>query len=171
MQRIQLVLPSSEQRKQIAEYKRKVMKNENTVGCGRLRKLETDEWIAFCKNVREGISLPENYVPATQFLAIRTSDNKLVGLIQIRHKLNPFLLEYCGHIGYNVTPEERGNGYATEMLALALKHCKKLGLGRVMVSCADYNKASARVIQKNGGVFDSETEYNGTILHRYWIDV
>jgi len=171
MQRLKLVLPGTQWRAQIADYKRKVVETDDTVGCGRLRKLEVDEWIAFCRDLRAGRNLPEAYVPATQYLAVRIKDNKLVGLIQIRHTLNAFLLEYCGHIGYSVAPEERGKGYATEMLGLALKKCKTLGIGKVMVSCAEHNTASARVIQKNGGVFENEVEYGGTVLQKYWFEV
>ena len=52
-------------------------------------------------------TLPEGMVLATQFLCIRKSDNRLVGMIQVRHYLNDFLRTFGGHIGYSVRPSER----------------------------------------------------------------
>lgn len=70
-------------------------------------------------------------------------------------------------------PTERRRGYATEMLSLALEHCADLGIGRVLVTCDKSNIASARVIQKNGGLLENEvaTSELAEVLQRYWIEV
>ena len=40
-----------------------------------------------------------------QYLVFRVKDNKLIGLLNIRHSLrNKQLQKYAGHIGYNVAP-------------------------------------------------------------------
>lgn len=92
-------------------------------------------------------------------------------MIQIRLALNDYLLQTGGHIGYSVYPDERGKGYATEMLALALKLCPELGLGRVLVTCDAANIASAKVIQANGGVLENEVAHDSIITQRYWISL
>ena len=42
------------------------------------------------------------------------------GRLAIRHRLTPLLLEAGGHIGYDVRPSARRQGYATAMLRAAL---------------------------------------------------
>ena len=42
-----------------------------------------------------------------------TLDNKIVGMIDLRHHINhPILSVWGGHIGYSVRPTERRKGYA-----------------------------------------------------------
>ncbi len=101
--------------------------------------------------------------------AIRKSDNKLIGTINIRYPYEGYVRRY-GHIGYGVRPSERGKGYATAMLRLALARCKVLGLDKVLLTCDRNNIASARTILRCGGVFECEApEQDGERLHRYWI--
>lgn len=78
-----------------------------------------------------------------------------------------------GHISYDVRPCERGKGYATEMLRLGLDKARALGLPRVELVCRKENAASARVIQKCGGVLESEflSATSGRIGQRYWIEL
>ena len=75
----------------------------------------------------------------------------MVGAVNIRHKLNEYLLQYGGHIGDGIRPGERGKGYATRMIGLALEECKKLGIRKVLMVCDKENIGSAKSILKNGG--------------------
>ena len=84
-----------------------------------------------CKYYEDPETVPSHLVPATQFLFVRKSDNKLVGMIQIRHRFNDFLEKYAGHIGYSVRPSERRKGYAKEMLKTALPFCREIGIDKV----------------------------------------
>ena len=90
-------------------------------------------------------------------------------MIDIRHRLNEYLLQFGGNIGYSVRPSQRRKGYATEMLALALEECRKLGLNRALVTCDKTNIGSAKTIQKNGGVLENEVLEGDRITQRYWI--
>lgn len=40
---------------------------------------------------------------------------KLIGMINIRHKLNEYLFEFGGHIGYSVRKSERRKIYSQIM--------------------------------------------------------
>lgn len=112
----------------------------------------------------------ERHVPATTYFTV--ADNRIVGTLQIRHKLNDFLIGYGGHIGYGVRPSERRKGYAGEMLAQALDICRELGIAKVLVTCDYDNIGSARTIIKNGGILENEVpQKDGTILQRYWINL
>ncbi len=96
----------------------------------------------------------------------------LLGMSDLRHRLTPALEDRGGHIGYNVRPSERGKGYGTKLLALTLEKAKEQGLGRVLVTCHPDNVASARIIEKNGGLLASEgiCKLDGEPVRRYWIE-
>ena len=112
-------------------------------------------------------------MPMTQYIYLRETDNKIVGVMQIRHNCNTFLAQYGGHIGYSVCPSERRKGYATQMLRLALPKCKELGIDRVLICCAQGNEGSRRVILHNGGKYESTVHdpERDQDLERYWIDL
>ena len=115
-------------------------------------------------------ALPD-MVPATQFMFVRKSDNRLLGMIDVRHYFNEYLEKYAGHIGYSVRPSERRKGYAKQMLKAVLLFCKKIGLGRILVCCIDGNVASEKTILANGGVYEytvNEPARNRA-LKRFWI--
>ncbi|MDO4777360.1 MAG: GNAT family N-acetyltransferase [Cardiobacteriaceae bacterium] len=103
------------------------------------------------------------------FIAWDDSAQRLRGIIQIRHTLNDFLREYGGHIGYSVHPDDWGKGHATHMLALALQHCDTLGIRDILITCDPDNIASARVIEKNGGIYDKTVTVAGRPVKHYWI--
>ena len=88
-------------------------------------------------------------------------------------RLTDALKREGGHIGYGIRPKERGKGYGTILLSKTLEKAKDLGLERVLLTCDKSNIASARVIIKNEGKFDSEEflEEKGAYFQRYWIDV
>lgn len=94
------------------------------------------------------------------------ADEEVVGFLALRHTLTAWLLEEGGHIGYAVRPSLRGQGHATRALALAVRRAAELGLERVLLTCDEPNVASARTIERNGGVY--EDTRNGK--RRYWID-
>src|SRR4051794_6201831 len=91
---------------------------------------------------------------------------EVVGFLAVRHSLTAWLLEEGGHIGYSVRPSRREQGHATRALALAVRRSAELGLDRVLLTCDGGNLASARTIERNGGVY--EDTRNGK--RRYWIE-
>lgn len=94
----------------------------------------------------------------------------MVGVAHLRHSLTPALAYEGGHIGYSIRPTRRRQGLATLLLQMVLGRAKGMG-EQVLVTCDKSNVASARVIEKNGGVFDSEVprkDGNG-VTRRYWI--
>lgn len=120
---------------------------------------------------RRTVKRSDGIVPSTVYLAKRISDDEIVGIIDVRHSLNDYLQKFGGHLGYSVRPQYRRQGYATEMLGLALDKCRSLGLSKVLVTCDKTNIASASVIKANGGVLENELEESGIIKQRYWIQL
>ena len=118
----------------MAQFKKEVLlydKNhaDQFAGCMGLRDCGTEkEWINLC-NLRKRAETCEQArttVPSTTYFAIRESDNRLVGVIDLRHHIDhPILGTWGGHCGYSVRPSERGKGYAKEMLRLNIQNAKK----------------------------------------------
>jgi predicted acetyltransferase len=99
-------------------------------------------------------------------------DGEVIGFLSFRHRLNDWLSEAGGHIGYAVRASRRRQGYASAALALALDRARKIGLDRVFVTCDDDNMASARTIEKAGGVLQDVSDQSArghALLRRYWI--
>jgi predicted acetyltransferase len=96
-------------------------------------------------------------------------DGTYLGAIALRHTLNDFLLRARGHIGYGIRPSARGRGLATWALRSVLVRAPALGLRKVLVTCGDSNLASARVIEKAGGVLEDVRDTELGLTRRYWI--
>ncbi|WP_258939758.1 GNAT family N-acetyltransferase [Actinomadura luteofluorescens] len=104
-------------------------------------------------------------VPSTTFWYV--SGEHYVGTLIVRHRLTPELAEVGGHIGYHVVFPWRRRGHATRMLAAGLAESRRLGLERVLLTCAVDNEPSRRVILANGGVHDGRARGED----RFWIDL
>lgn len=107
-----------------------------------------------------GLDLKEGYVSDTVY--ILESDGLYVGVFKLRHRLNDFLREGPGHIGYGIAPAYRGRGYATNGLALAIATAKAvIPEDEIYLSVFKSNPASLRVQMKNGAYIhhESDTEY------------
>ncbi|MCG7346008.1 GNAT family N-acetyltransferase [Sporosarcina sp. ACRSL] len=108
-------------------------------------------------------------MPNTNYFLV-DDDERIIGMVNIRHGLNDYLRMVDGHIGYSIRPSEQRKGYATYLLSEALKVTDQLGIRSVLVTCNEDNIGSAAVILKNGGVEDeSFTEPHGNIVRRFWI--
>ena len=125
-----------------------------------------EEWLKNNQDHEMGINLPEGWVPDIQLVAF-SIDGQAVGFLNIRLRLNDYLLEEGGHIGYSIRPSERGKGYAKEALRQGLQVAKEKNIKKALVTCSTGNPASRAVIVSNGGVF--EDVRNG--VERYWIDL
>ncbi len=126
------------------------------------------------KNLKDGVNLPKGYVAATYLWLV--DDDGFIGEISIRHALTDALMRFGGNIGYAVRYSRWNCGFATSMLAMTLEYARDtVGLSRALVTCNDENIASARVIEKNGGVLQDKIE--NTIggkritTRRYWIEL
>ena len=128
-----------------------------------------DKYLEKLANEEKGIGLKEGYVPATTLWLV--NNEKFIGRVSIRHKLNDALMEYGGHIGYAIRPSERNKGYGTKILELALPLAKKLGISKALITCDDDNPGSIKIIEKNGGVLENTSvSPEGKLKRRYWIE-
>ena len=126
------------------------------------------QYLHVLRDYAAGSNLPSGFVPTSFLFAFLGS--RIVGRVAIRHRLNEFLKQEGGHIGYVVVPEFRRRGYATEMLRWAIEFGRtELGLNRILVTCDDDNIASIKTIEKNGGVLENVVTREGTAIRRYRI--
>ena len=95
----------------------------------------------------------------------------VLGAIALRHSLNDFLLRVGGHIGYGIRPTARRRGLATWAVRQVLPAAGALGLDRVLITCAEDNPASARVIERVGGALEDVRDTAAGRVRRYWVPV
>ncbi len=132
-----------------------------------------EQWLNEIEIYTNKETLPEGKVISDVFFSVRKSDNKLIGIISIRHELNDYLYNYGGHIGYSILPSERRKGYAYKQLLLGLKYCESIHINRVLITCLDYNIGSSKTIEKAGGKLENIVinEKEGKTYKRYWISL
>lgn len=117
----------------------------------------------------KGINIPESFVSHSTYWMIN-DDNRILGVVNIRHKLTDSLKRVGGHIGYGIRPSERRKGYASKILELALIESKKIGIESVMVTCDQDNIGSIKTILKNHGEFFEDDYVEGKRINKYWIN-
>ena len=119
----------------------------------------------------EQAKLQEGRVDEAVFLAFDDNDY-LIGISDIRLGTNDFIQTFAGQIGYSVRPSQRRKGYASEILKLTLIEATKCGLSKILITCNEPNIASAKVIEKNGGVLEKIIPHPGfPNVKRYRINI
>ena len=104
-----LIIPTMMYEKEIQAFRQEFVVHGGSMdGCLSLRKTENiADWLKQLEDLSSADTCPEGFVPQTQFIYLRENDNKVVGVIQIRHYLNEYLAKFGGHIGYSVCHSER----------------------------------------------------------------
>lgn len=131
-----------------------------------------DQYVIHLERFAQGDHAPFSTVPFTTFWLFDATRGRILGSSQIRHKLTPELEHEGGHIGYSIRPSERGKGMGALLCALTLDEARRLlDIDRILITCDTANRASAMIIEKNGGVLINEVVSNrtGNRVSRYWI--
>lgn len=126
-------------------------------------------WLKKEKQNHLGIHLTDGFVPGTTYYYVL--GNKLIGMINIRHCLNEYLLQQGGHIGYSVVPSMRRLGHAANMLKKAIEICKQWDIYPILITCDKDNLASRKTIERCGGKLENEyyNEKTKETILRFWI--
>jgi predicted acetyltransferase len=108
-------------------------------------------------------------VPHSYFWLIDGDD--YIGRLILRHEVNEHLLQMGGHIGYDIRPSRRRQGYGKLILKYGLDRAKALGLERVLLTCDEDNFGSRRIIESHGGMLENiiEVEQWPAKVCRYWV--
>ncbi len=120
----------------------------------------------------QGINLSPDIPPQQTYFLVKNGFT-LLGEFRFRPSVKPPYEAYNGHIGYNVRPQYRGQGYGTHALALLLDEARRRGLLGLQIPIEGDNPASVRIVKKNGGILEKQVTdpKTGTITSCYWIDL
>lgn len=176
MDRLRLVVPDISRKDDAISYIQEFLDYGSEInGVGSLdRYLDDYEGWLEKLEVDRTMEPNENRVPADTYFLVRESDDRIIGMINIRHCLNENLRLIGGHIGYSVRPTERRKGYNKVNLYLGLLRCQELGINEVLMDCDADNLGSARTMQALGGRLVREwyePNIYKTVLQDYVIDV
>ncbi|MGC4019779.1 MAG: GNAT family N-acetyltransferase [Muricomes sp.] len=174
MEEIRLIKPSLEYGEDIMQFRKEIIEAEDSdsfAGCGSLKQCsKIEEWLRILAEMENISTCPAGGVTSNTYIAVRTSDNKIVGIIDLRHHIDhPILGLWGGHMGYSIRPSERNKGYAKEMLRQNLQNCRDRCMDKIMITCNRNNTASEKIIIANGGIFEKEIVVDGRYIKRYWI--
>ena len=174
-----LEVPSLKRKQEALEYIKELMQYNSAInGTGGLDRF-VDNYEAWLEKLEQDyIRVPsEDGVPRRTYFLIRNSDDRIIGMINIRLALNEDLRSLGGNIGYSIRPTERRKGYNKINLYLGLKACQQYGIKEVLMDCDKNNLGSAKTIQALGGRMIREgynEEYNeeyNEYIQAYIIDV
>lgn len=157
-----LKMPTEKDLPEVAKFKQEFFAAGERIinGGALLDRLELLDWLDLVHRNNKPETVPENWVVSSTFLAKRESDERIVGIIDLRHSLDTeFLADYGGHIGYAVRPSERRKGYAKEMLTQVIDYACEIGIKELKLGCCAENLASIGVIRACGGFLREEKPY------------
>ncbi|KHD37052.1 acetyltransferase [Clostridium acetobutylicum] len=172
MEEIILVFPKEELEVRAMEFKKEFFDCGERIINGSFKlDYEDDyaEWLKIIRNNLKKETVNPKWVVSTTFFAVRKSDNKIIGIVNLRHYLNDFY-KNSGHIGYSVRPSERRKGYASEILRQILEYAREKGLTEVCVVCKKENEASRKTILKNGGILSRTFKDEGEEHEAFYIN-
>jgi len=173
MSTIELQIPTIHHKAEAERFKDEFFEAQEKVinGSALLDQMAYEPWLISTTNNRQKTTVKRGWAVSDTFFATTKSDNRIIGIIDIRHSLtNDALKNYFGHIGYAVRPSERKKGYATKILKKGLEHAKTLHIEKVMLGCYSDNVASIRTIERCSGKLTETKPYtDGKPLNIYWI--
>ena len=168
---IKLKRPIKENEAEALAFKQEFIDNgEQTInGSELLDQMDSyDEWLKSVSDNTSQETVNPSWVVTDTYFAFDEND-RLVGVIDLRHELNDFLKDF-GNSGYSVRPSERRKGYATEMLRLIIERAAEIGLGKLQLSVERTNEPSVKTILKNGGKYERSFTFEGEDADVYIID-
>lgn len=170
---IELIEVSKEYEEQAMVYRQEFIDYDEKLINGSSGLIEYDnydEWLdkVATEKVKECSSTDTS---ATTYFTYRKRDNKIIGSVKLRHHLTEELEKDGGNIGYGICPSERGKGYGSLQLSLALEKARAMNMSKIMITCNKDNRGSALVAIHNGGVLSGEgfDEDEAKVTEIYWI--
>lgn len=123
------------------------------------------KWLEWCEDDRATGSNLSTRVPCTLYFLIE-GEREIIGGIEINHEST-----HRGHLHAGIVPWNRGKGYGTVMLELALEKCREMGLKRVEIVPHKGNNGAVKTILNNGGCLIEEFCEEGVWSQRYEIQL
>lgn len=110
--------------------------------------------------------------PVPETVTWLVKDDKYIGTVDIRHRLNWHLEKWGGHIHFVTRPTMRGMGFGKKMLLKAIPIANYLGIEKALITVDPDNIGAIRAIESCGAEFESETQETEQfpVRKRYWLD-
>lgn len=159
---IKLVRPTEAQKEQALEFRQEFFDNGESVINGSELFDQTDDYGEWCRSVEANTkeeTVNPDWVITDTYFAVDEND-RIVGIIDLRHTLNDFLKD-LGNCGYSVRPSERRKGIASEMLRQLADAARKAGMSELHLSVEKNNEPSVKTILRNGGIYERSFELDG----------
>ena len=125
-----------------------------------------DAYLSKIDDFTKGKDLPKGYVQSSTLWLIL--NNEIVGVTNLRHRLNPSLKQCGGHIGLSIKPSDRGKNLGKALMEMSINYLSNnLGVKTIHIHCHKSNAASSNTIKACGGALHSEIQDNGHTVERY----
>lgn len=171
--KIELVRPTIELKSQALDYRQEHFNHGEAIinGSELFDKTENyEEWLTSVTNNANPETVSKDWVLTDTFFAVDQERNVIIGIIDLRHQLKGFLVDF-GNTGYSVRPSERCKGYATEMLRQIKEVARQAGLHKLHLSVERDNFPSVKTIIGNGGKYERSFQYEGEYADIYEIEL
>lgn len=151
---LKLVVPSLTLKKEFQALVWDYIQHKDTYFMSKYKEALNDfeTYVQTLSNYAEGINIEADWVPFSSFWLIQETQEEgieVLGNIRIRHQR----VDYAGHIGYDIKPSARGNGYAQKILELGLEIAHSFDINDVYLTVDRSNESSKHIIEKAGGIF------------------
>lgn len=157
---------STDKKDEVSLFLKNMEENENGF-VGIPKTMSEEEFLQKCVKDMDTENLPEGRVPQTVFWAKK--DNKVVGMLKVRHYLNKVTLVGGGHFAYYVAKEYRGQRYSKQMIKFAVDWLRKHGEKDILVTIYPENIISQKAAMACGfNHEDTIRDNTGNQLMRYW---
>ncbi|MDC4541019.1 GNAT family N-acetyltransferase [Acinetobacter baumannii] len=125
------------------------------------------EFLNKLSDYEKGKSLDKGHVANITYWLVEGSE--IIGVSNLRPKLNE-QIQYCGgHIGLGIRPSKRKQNFGSKLLELTIQEAWKLGLTELHIHCYKSNFASAKLIEANKGRLHSEITLE-QVVQRYIVN-
>ncbi len=180
MEKFYLEIPTIKRKQEALEYLEENAKYHSDFnGTGNmdqcLEGMPYEEWLLCLEKSGDIEYLNQvNRVPSKTYFIIREHDNRIIGMLNVRHHIPAEKLNsWASHIGYGIRPTERQKGYAKIALFLGLLEEQRIGEEKVRLVCTTDNIGSNKTILALGGTLEKTAfdKFDKTMTNYYWINV
>ena len=128
---------------------------------------DADGWLHKVVQHADGEALPDGWVPCQTWFLL-SDDGEIAGAARLREGETAVIQDLIGHIGFEVLPQWRGNGYGRVLLQYVQAMAPPPACGNWVLVCDADNQASVRTIEACGGQrLEDMPQPDGRVLRRY----
>ena len=129
-------------------------------------------FVRTCVKHSAGIGLSAKTSPYTRYF-LTDETGAVFAQGDLCHRKTQHNLLFAGQLGYGVPPSHRRCGYGTIMCAKLLEKAAEQGFSSLIITCRDDNLASAKIIEKNGGILLNKiyNKEDRIDMRRYQVDL